>query len=308
VRNAVPGPVYVAGRPIVGFHAADGGIVTMKSLDNQYLATLPGGLAAKPSVDSSPKNPKELLTAIAMTPEHNGSLFAHFCASFEVDEFVEAANGGADFALINSSDGPVSVVAHAADCNDRSARTDTFDFHNDGLYLADPPDYCALCCLETGRGDIPTVFVDSRQVMDHLKRLGIPPEALARVRQTYVDRRGRHRAYDIVRRHPRFGFEVLQYFSGEGQLIAVDVESGPVHSVAELEEIRMAINDSIDRCELNTLLWSRGDFVVWDNYTYLHARPSTQIDRQRKLARFWLRKLPQHQGLHRCDPTNPQLI
>ncbi|CAN0090514.1 unnamed protein product, partial [Phaeothamnion confervicola] len=70
--------------------------------------------------------------------------------------------------IVYSHDGPFSTVRHGSDPLDQSARTEHFDFHTDGLYLNEPPHYCALHCINAGKHSASTVFVDSREVLASL--------------------------------------------------------------------------------------------------------------------------------------------
>lgn len=214
-------------------------------------------------------------------------------ASFRLDLEVEALTGilnsNRHFGLVQSSEGCVSFVRQGSDRSDRSARTETFDFHTDGLYLANPPDYCSLFCLDEGRGDIPTVFIDSRAVLRRLTNSGVSLDFLSSVKQKYTDRRGRHHTYNILRQHPRFDFPVLQYFAGQDKLTKNDHFGSDNDD--ELTQLKARIDFYIASSEATRIIWSRKLFVVWDNYTYLHARQSVTSDPCRKLARYWLKKI-----------------
>jgi alpha-ketoglutarate-dependent taurine dioxygenase len=233
----------------------------------------------------------DLLDELATLERKNDELLVRFNADFATQSFVDAASCDSKFRLIESSDGQVSNVVHRADPSDRSARTDAFDFHNDGLYLADPPYYCALYCLDPGDGDIPTVLADSSTILSRLVDSGISLQTLLSLQQSYVDRRGVQHAYDIVRPHPTSGYAVLQYFDGEGELITSTSKSYPFVTSVDLEEIKAAIHRCIRECTWQSLRWERGHFVVWNNYAFLHARISTKIDLRRHLARFWIRRI-----------------
>jgi hypothetical protein len=219
-------------------------------------------------------------------------LLVRFTADFDARSFVDAASCDCKFRLIDSSDGKFSDVLHLSDRSDRSARTDAFDFHNDGLYLNEPPDYCALYCLDPGDCDIPTAFAESCEILRKLEASGVPLQALLGLQQAYVDRRGMQHAYDIVRRHPRSGHPILQYFDGEGELLIPDLEPCPLVRSQDLREIKTLIHRCIRECKWEFLHWEKkGHFVVWDNYAFLHARLSTKIDLRRHLVRFWIRRI-----------------
>jgi alpha-ketoglutarate-dependent taurine dioxygenase len=234
----------------------------------------------------------DLLDQLATLELEKNDLLVRFNADFEPQSFVDAARYSSKFGLTDSSDGKVSNVLHRQNPLDRSARTDTFDFHNDGLYLDDPPYYCALYCIDPGDGDIPTVFVESSKVLDRLAAMGISLQALSSVQQAYIDRRGAHHVYDIIRAHPRTGYAVLQYFDGKGELLASDSKPRPSERSGELEEIKAAIHRCICECSWESQSWKKGHFVVWDNYAFLHARLCTKTDLRRHLARFWIRRWP----------------
>jgi len=231
----------------------------------------------------------QLLDTLATLERGDNGLLACFNAAFDVPSFVEAASKDDRFSLIESSDGQVSNVLHRHDPSDRSARTDSFDFHNDGLYLAQPPDYCALYCLDPGNGNIPTIFVDSRHVVQRLSSAGVSLQILSRLKQMYVDRRGVRHMYNIVRSHPKLGHTVLQYY-GEGELVASALQSCSLEGNKDLQRIKDVVYRCISECNWNSLFWEKGKFVVWDNYAFLHARLTTKIDLRRHLARFWIRR------------------
>ena len=207
----------------------------------------------------------------------------------EVAALTSALKSDPCYDLVRSSEGHVSFVRQGSEPSDRSARTETFDFHTDGLYLVDPPDCCGLFCLDEGRGDIPTVFVDSRTVLRRLVGSGVSLEFLLNVKQGYTDRRGQRHVYNIVRRHPRFSFPVLQYFSGRDALTKNSHFSSD--NDEELTQLKERIDFYIADTASTRIGWSKKLFVVWDNYTYLHARPSVSPDPCRILARYWLKKI-----------------
>jgi alpha-ketoglutarate-dependent taurine dioxygenase len=241
-------------------------------------------------VDASRTSAEGLLTHLVALDQGHPPLFARFRADFEVDAFLAAVNGSRQFDLVESSDGAVSFVRHGPDPSDRSARMERFDFHTDGLYLDDPPDYCALYCLDHGRADMPTVFIDARHALEKLLASGVSLQALSGLRQVYWDRRGVRHEYPIIRRHPRFGFWVLQYFAGDGRFGGLESSVGAHGNAKKLRDITMAVDRCIRECDPIFIHWSRGSFVVWDNYVMLHARFFAGVDLQRQLARFWLRR------------------
>jgi alpha-ketoglutarate-dependent taurine dioxygenase len=238
-------------------------------------------------------SPPDLLNELAAAEGAAEHVLVRFTIDFDDRSFVRATNCDRRFRLIESSDGQVSDVLHRPDHSDRSARTDAFDFHNDGLYLNEPPDYCALYCLDHGDGDIPTTFVESCRILKRLEASGVSLQTLSSLRQAYVDRRGMRHAYDIVRPHPRLGHPTLQYFDGDGDLHTSPLKLFPLMGSEDLREIRGLIHGCIRECQSQweSLHWKRGHFVVWDNYAFLHARPSTKIDLRRHLKRFWIRRI-----------------
>jgi Taurine catabolism dioxygenase TauD, TfdA family len=116
---------------------------------------------------------EDLFEELAALEQDDDEVLARCNADFEPQSLVDAARYSNKFRLIRSSDGEVSDVLHRQDPSDRSARSDAFEFHNDGLYLNSPPYYCALYCLNPGDSDIPTVFVESSKILSKLAVAGI---------------------------------------------------------------------------------------------------------------------------------------
>src|ERR1039458_1310701 len=72
--------------------------------------------------------------------------------------------------VIPSADGDISIVQESGDPTDYSRQSGYFDLHKDGLYYESPPHFVLLYCEHAGRGDSPTLVVDTRPVVAEIDR------------------------------------------------------------------------------------------------------------------------------------------
>ncbi|WP_084385104.1 TauD/TfdA family dioxygenase [Novosphingobium naphthalenivorans] len=192
-----------------------------------------------------------------------------------------------NWTIIKSSDGIWSSVKDADEASsDHSASSAHFGYHYDGAYLPKPPLVCSLYCIDSGRGDTPTAFIDAHVAVNSLcKRLSLEVEDLELLDWTYIDRHGKLINAPLVQLHPYLDIPILRF--GEQSGILAYKRGSSKKLDIELSHISDAINSTLSEQEKILQYWKDGDWMVWDNWQFLHARLATSSDRRRNLRRVW---------------------
>jgi len=223
----------------------------------------------------------------------SGLLAVHKGVVWENDEeFLRAIAEQTPFHVIPSTDGPVANVIDDDHTGlDRSHRSDSFDWHQDGAAKDRIPDFGLLYCVSKGSSDnITTAFTDTTTLLGNLT-----PEqrALAEERNfVYVGRHGeRYPARPLVDRHPYTGEPVMHV----GDRVELPVKPGGIPSLRRDTDLTTALLAAADASLVYDHKWQQGDAVVWDNHRLGHARVNHtgQPNLTRKLRRVWLTKNPQ---------------
>lgn len=193
--------------------------------------------------------------------------------------------------IILARDGDrASHVKEGAEIGDNSSSSAYFGYHYDGAYLEDQPDLCALFCVNAGRGRTPTAFVRSAELLERVLEKAVPVDVLRQIEWVYKDRWGHSVSQPLIKEHPHTAELVLRCSIGVGSLRWSTTPDAETH--VSLNKIWTLVSASAQ--ELNPRLhrWENGDFVCWDNWSFLHARLAHQRDRHRHLMRIWLRASP----------------
>ena len=219
----------------------------------------------------------------------NGSLFGEihrFRTALTRSQFENALRES-PFAIIPSADGDISTVYESGDSTDYSRQSGNFDLHKDGLYCTTPPDFVLLFCAEAGRGDSPTVVIDTRPIV---RRIEERPElrVLKYAELVYRGKDGNEHPRRLVEPHPLTGWPILN-LGARAYVRPLKGESNEV--VPTLREITRAMNEVfrlLDDAKVLRHFWKKDDFLLIDNHTFVHGREAKSVDHQRKLLRVWL--------------------
>jgi alpha-ketoglutarate-dependent taurine dioxygenase len=219
--------------------------------------------------------------------------------TFSVDldpvAFIGSLSVGNVLTPIASSDGIVSHVREnpLASTADNSGTSRYFSLHTDGKYLPEVPEMVVLHCVNPGTSEIPTVFVDTKDIIDTLQD---------------IDRLDEAKEYDLIFRNkdgldfirplleinPKNGEPVMNIAIASPQChLRPLADSGRTQADADKF---YALLEKIAEEDISTLphTWRKNDAVVFDNLRLVHGRglPEHKMleisDFQRHLHRIWL--------------------
>ena len=235
----------------------------------------------------------EELTRIDFSEE--GPRIRTFSVDLDPVAFMGHVSVGKVLTPIASSDGTVSHVREnpLASAGDNSATSRYFSLHTDGKYLAEVPEMVVLHGVDPGTSEIPTVFVDTKDIIDTLQG---------------IDRLDEAKGYDLIFRN-KDGVDFVR------PLLEVNPNNGePVMNIAiaspqcHLRPLAGSGRPQADADQFYDLLeriveeginttshtWRKNDAVVFDNLRLIHGRglPEHKIlqtsDFKRHLHRIWL--------------------
>ena len=111
----------------------------------------------------------EELTEIDFSKE--GPRLKIFDVDLDIESFVRLLSESKVLVPIASSDGIISHVKEnpEADISDYSRSSRYFLLHTDGQYLPAVPEIVILHCVDAGATEIPTVFADTKDIIDILR-------------------------------------------------------------------------------------------------------------------------------------------
>ncbi len=205
---------------------------------------------------------------------HSGvTLFYQDVPDFDVEELVRLLGPR----IVQTSGKNYSIATHKEDPNDHSNRTTFFDWHCDGLYLATPPRFALLHCLDPGNGQAKTELANTNQVLTKLSPSNL--RTLSKLRSHYIGHGG---SFD----HP--------ILTSDGMLLASRGYVSPLPdlpfedqpSIRDLNEALSELYHHLDDSAV-PYEWNMGGTLIFDQYQYMHRRNSGIIDRDRKLIRMW---------------------
>lgn len=231
--------------------------------------------------------------AINDRPNYAG-LFEVIHAPFDAKAFVdEVPQYLPTYQVVPSSEGEVSIVQPSDEKNpDRSRRGDSFDFHTDGNYLPQLPALFLLACEDPGTNDTKTAFMDSRDVVREMQEY-VP--TLGRLQFSYYDKHDTKVTRPMIETHPVTGETIMHCVTHGYAEPLVDATTGKVEVVpqVEIEEVMIALDAALRIVPTYVHSWRKGDVIIADNQTFLHARQATTPDPNRRLSRVWLDLAPQ---------------
>ena len=150
-----------------------------------------------------------------------------------------------------------------------------FPFHQDRIFLDEPPDYHLLACVRVGNDPCATSFMDTRPIL-----IDLPPEIAAVLRCREFEDPATAKRVPILRQ------------GKHGLYLGVDVQPGwmiPITDRAShaLDYLRRQSN-SIAESHIATILIRPGELVVHDHRRLMHGRERFKPDFDRPETIRWL--------------------
>lgn len=206
------------------------------------------------------------------------------CPDFDIERFI---GGGGPLSIRPSHEGLFSPVDTYGAAGDFSRTPQDFDFHTDGLYEAELPQWVLLHCRNPGTATAVTVLADSEAAFANLP---VRDQHIARMLETvYIGRHGDRFARPLVRTTGG-GVSTIQMVS-RGFLRPTDLQPdrGDHLTVRDIAEFTGTLFAALEAAIVATHDWSVDDVLVFDNHRFPHARRSVsgRVDPGRRLDRLW---------------------
>ena len=196
---------------------------------------------------------------------------------------------------ISSSDGDVSHVKEnpAAAAADNSASSRHFSLHSDGIYLPKVPEIVVLHCVNPGTSEIPTIFVDTKDIIDTLESIDRLDEA-KEYDHVFRNKEGTDFVRPLVEMNPKSGESVMNVAIGSPQC-HLQPAAGSSRTQAEANAFYDLLDEiAAEDAAVLPHTWEKNDAVVFDNLRLVHGRGLPEhktleiSDIQRHLHRIWL--------------------
>jgi alpha-ketoglutarate-dependent taurine dioxygenase len=198
---------------------------------------------------------------------------------------------------ITSSDGLISHVrenpsAHAAD-NSGSSRY--FSLHTDGQYLPTVPEMAVLYCVDPGTSEIPTVFVDTKDILAILQRRDLLQQARG-YEHVFRNKHGRDFVRPLIETKPGSDELVMNVALASPQCHLRPVE-GSDRTQQDADTFYNLLQEIAEQdIATQSHTWRQNDAVVFDNQRLVHGRGLPEqrdldtSDSERHLLRMWIRR------------------
>jgi hypothetical protein len=222
-------------------------------------------------------------------PTYNGVLRV-FRGDFSPEPFTEALGESTKYRVIDGAEGPYSAIQGTGVGNggtaDRSKRSDPFDYHTDGFFFDTPPPMFSLVCENPGNSDSKTSFVDTKEVLQKVENF-MPILGLLKFR--YISKSLQRYTRPLVESHPIDGQPITNLVTRG--FVEPEVDADTLAALPDfrfISEAMSALYSAIDDSVAYEHSWQKGDVLVADNHTYIHARLAKTPDATRRLSRIWL--------------------
>lgn len=250
------------------------------------------GTLSSPYLDESMHNEAAIVQWLDETPSYNEVLRV-FRGDFSPETLTCALGESTKYSIINGAEGPYSAIqgtgGGAGSTADRSKRSDPFDYHTDGFFFNTPPPLFSLVCENPGKSNSKTSFVDTKEVLqkvdDFMPILGI-------MKFRYISKGLMRYTRPLVESHPVDGLPITNLVTRG--YVEPEVDK---NSLANLPDYRFVIEamsalySAIDDSVVYEHSWRKGDVLLADNHTYIHARLASTPDAARRLSRIWLGRI-----------------
>lgn len=228
---------------------------------------------------------EEIVQWLDDQPSYNGILKV-FRGEVSGESLAQAVDGSTKFQIINGAEGAFGTIQGSENTADRSKRSDSFDYHTDGFFFETPPPLFSLVCEDPGTTDSRTAFVDTKEVFhkveDYLPILGL-------LKFKYISKSLERYSRPLVEHHPIDGLPITNLVTRGYVEPEVDKDSLPtLPDFRFMNEAMSALYAAIDKSVVYTHSWQKGDALIADNHTYIHARLAAAPDMARRLSRLWL--------------------
>lgn len=213
---------------------------------------------------------------------------------FNPEQFSQLTKESYPWYILESSDGPVSHVFEdpRADTKDHSHTNKYFGLHTDGQYLDEVPPQCLLYSVDAGSGNTPTVFADSRHLVQELYRTGAIEDAM-QFDFVYTKKEGARFRRPLIEINPLTGEEVMCVVGRSGPIRLV-----PSHESLKTEKEGDSFLDELSQLAASSLElvvhhWRTQQMVAFDNLSLVHGRGLSEReevspDTRRHLIRMWV--------------------
>jgi alpha-ketoglutarate-dependent taurine dioxygenase len=204
------------------------------------------------------------------------------CPAAEIVQGLVAS----DLRFVQRGSGIYTVVqeSHANGAElDYSSQSTFLDLHQDGIELADVPEFGLLVCEDPGVGEAPTIFSDSFAIIDAMAKLPEFLDVMAVLDRVFIDKTGREAVRPLMEQYR----DTERFFLNFGSRIYLrpkDVTTAP--SIRAVSAMLAKLLEVADASVFHTHFWSAGDVVLFDNRRTLHGRASSARDEKRRLVRF----------------------
>lgn len=240
-------------------------------------------------LDESMHDEAEIVQWLDNTPTYNGVLRV-FRGDFSPEALTQAIGESTKYKIINGAEGPYSAIQGTGDGTgstaDRSKRSDPFDYHTDGFFFDTPPPLFSLVCENPGELNSKTSFVDTKEVFPKVEEY-MPVLGLLKFR--YISKSLQRYTRPLIERHPIDGLPITNLVTRGYVEPEVDKDT-----LAELPDYRFVIEamsalySAVDESVVYEHSWQKGDVLLADNHTFIHARLARAPDAVRRLSRVWL--------------------
>lgn len=247
----------------------------------------------------------ELLTAERFSRELvttnfnvDGPRIRVYGVNMDAESMLEAIAHNDGLELISSSDGLISHVkdnpnAHIAD-NSGSSRY--FSLHTDGQYLPTIPEMAVLYCVDPGTSEVPTVFVDTKDILDVLRDTGRIHETES-YEHVFRNKYGQVFIRPLVEINPGTSEPVMNV-----ALASPQCHLRPIEGAGATQQDADNFYDLLQEIAEQQIIpqlhaWRENDAVVFDNRRLIHGRGLVAnknmdiSDASRHLLRVWIRRV-----------------
>jgi len=190
--------------------------------------------------------------------------------------------------IVNSRNGPYSVVSTANDQSNPVPVSGVLEFHTDGLYCDRVPDQVLLYCENAGEHESDTVLADTRIVVERLKRQGLL-EVYRQLQMVYDFGDQQSVLIPIINDHPLTDEPIVHL--GANGYVRSQLSSEGNHcrwSFPDVVELMQQLYRLLNEATVLEHTWRTGELLMFDNHSFVHRRRDSTIDHGRKLIRIWL--------------------
>ncbi|OGI95456.1 hypothetical protein A2917_02765 [Candidatus Nomurabacteria bacterium RIFCSPLOWO2_01_FULL_42_17] len=218
-----------------------------------------------------------------------------FDVDLDAESFIKLLSESEILTPIASSDGIISHVKESpeAGASDYSRSSRYFGLHTDGQYLTKVPEIVVLHCVDAGTSDIPTVFGDTKDIIDILRNTSQLEEA---------------KEYEFLFRKKE-GLEFVRpllekRYQNDELIMNIAVASPkcclrPLPGSSKTQEDADKFYDLLGEIAEKNLkiiphTWKKNSAIVFDNLRLIHGRGLLEHknlgthDIQRHLHRIWV--------------------